>query len=240
MYQKLTKYEANSYYSKYYPKILEFWQKNGHEPRPLILKRLGIKNKQILDIGCGNGLMLKDLVRENKVYGLDISPKLVTQAKRYGIKAQVGDIESKKEIRLPKGSFDILLLFEVFEHLFDSENLIRMSAIFLKDNGIIYMTLPNKTYPKREELIQYSLGSALKHIYGTRIPQSAKRFPDINIQKIPFIKKLLKKYGLKLEKVYGWSWSWEDLSIAEREKLWRTHLKAPDLLLKIKKDNSAT
>ncbi len=179
--------------------------------------------------------MLKGLLKSNDVFGLDISPELVSQAKRHGIRAVVHDIEGRGEIPLPRISFDVVLLFEIFEHLFDPANLLRKSRGTLKDGGTIYMTLPNKMYPKREEIIQMSLESALKSLYGTRIPMGAKRFADINIWGLPRIKRLLEKEGLRLEGIFGWSWSWDELGKGKRESLWRNYAKAPDLLLKIRK-----
>lgn len=230
MYKSLKKQEVKKYYSEYYPKILSYWQKYGHEPRPKILKRLNIKKKRILDIGCRDGSMLKDLLKQNEVYGIDISTKLLKKAKKIGIKTLCCDI-NKKHIPYPESYFDLILLFEIIEHVFFPESVFRKCFRLLKSKGKIYMTLPNRLYPRRIEIIQKSLESALDHAYKGSIPEKAKRFPDINILTLNRIGRLLSKTGFKIKKVYGWSWAFEALNPKERQRLWMNPLKASDLLI---------
>jgi SAM-dependent methyltransferase len=44
-----------------------------------------LKDRHILDIGCGTGLMTQDLVRHNQVWGVDVSAGLLARASGKGI-----------------------------------------------------------------------------------------------------------------------------------------------------------
>lgn len=235
MYKLLEKQEAKEYYSRYYPKILSYWQKYGNEPRPMILKQLKINNKRVLDVGCGNGLILKELVKQNEVHGIDVSTKLLRQAKKIGIKTLYCNLDKKGILPYKKHHFDTILLFEVFEHVFSPKSLLEKCFRVLKPNGTIYMTIPNKSYPKRIEVIQKSLESALSHVYKKSIPLKAMRFPDVNILALNKIRKLLTTTGFRIKKIYGWCWELEGLNPKERQRLWLNPLKASDLLIVIKR-----
>jgi len=235
MYKFLTQKEAPSYYSKYYPKILAYWQKHDHEPRPILLKKLNIKNKSILDIACGDGSILKDLAKHNKVYGVDISDSLLKKARRNGIKTALHNLDEKKDLPYSESFFNVILLFEIVEHLFNPEILFKKCFRILKKNGKIYMTLPNQAYPKRLERIQKSLESALNNVYKEKIPEKAKRFADINIMSISKLKKLLSDTGFQIKKIRGWNWKIEELSAKKRNELWDNPKKSEDLLIVIEK-----
>ncbi|MBU2442179.1 MAG: class I SAM-dependent methyltransferase, partial [Nanoarchaeota archaeon] len=212
MYKFLTQKEASAYYSKYYPKILAYWQKHGHELRPMLLKKLNIKNKCILDIACGDGSILKDLVKNNEVYGIDISESLLRKARKNRVKTALHDLDENNDLPYPDLFFDVSLMLEIVEHLFHPKILFKKCSKVLKKNGKIYMTMPNHAYPGRLETIQKSLESALNHVYKEKIPEKAKRFVDINIMNISKLKKILSDTGFQIKKIHGWNWRIEDLS----------------------------
>ena len=235
MYRLLKRNEAKEYYSLYYPKILSYWQKHGHEPRPLILSKLRVEDKKVLDIGCGNGLMLKDLVRKNEVYGIDISSDLLKQAEKIGIKISLFDFDRNGDFPFLEEYFDAILIFEALEHSFNPYLLLKKSIQVLKTGGVIYVTLPNITYPDRVKIIQKSLKNALENVYKGKVPPNAKRFPDINILTLEQLRDLTQRLGLEIAETNGWSWKWEELETSEREYLWKNAKKAEDLLLTLRK-----
>jgi SAM-dependent methyltransferase len=74
---------------------------------------------RILDIGCGEGLVLRQLMtlwRRTETHGLDIAPELIEAARRIAPQASYvrGSIH-----RLPvaDGSYDLVLCTEVLEHI---------------------------------------------------------------------------------------------------------------------------
>ncbi len=97
---------------------------------------------KLLDIGCNYGIFLT-LARKAgyDVRGVDISKPAATYAKeRSGLEVLNTTV---KEARFPAGSFDIITMFDVLEHLTDPlEDLIEVRRVLKKD-GLFFMTTPN-------------------------------------------------------------------------------------------------
>lgn len=97
----------------------------------------------ILDIGCGIGLLGKELRRKgNKVSGVDISRFSIEKAKKNLDAAFVCDIQNEK-LPFPEGTFDVVLFTEVIEHLpFPEKTMIEISRV-LRHGGFAVITTPN-------------------------------------------------------------------------------------------------
>ncbi len=104
-------------------------------------KNLDLRGKKILDIGCGNGRMGSFFVEHNDVYGIDFSAKAVKEAKKKGIKAQTGDVASG--LPFHDEEFDIILITDVLEHVFDPLGLLQEAKRVLKPGGVLSCILPN-------------------------------------------------------------------------------------------------
>ena len=80
------------------------------------------KEKSALDIGCGDGFLLKKLLEKDKnikVLGLDISPVAIEKAKKNGIECSLVDITEK--LPFEDNSFESVFLLDVLEHVFQPE-----------------------------------------------------------------------------------------------------------------------
>lgn len=98
---------------------------------------------RILDVGCGSGILLRELKRLKLVeeLGIDVSSKAVSLAKRDGINARVFDVTKDDITQL--GRFDVATVFEVLEHIPNPENLL----ITLKRcTPLIFVSIPNTGY----------------------------------------------------------------------------------------------
>jgi 2-polyprenyl-3-methyl-5-hydroxy-6-metoxy-1,4-benzoquinol methylase len=97
----------------------------------------------ILDIGCGIGLLGKELrSKGNKVFGVDISVFSIEKAKKNLDAAFVCDIQNDK-LPFPEGAFDEVLFTEVIEHLpFPEKTMAEISRV-LKPGGFAVITTPN-------------------------------------------------------------------------------------------------
>lgn len=141
------------------------------------------ENLKVLDAGCGTGLcgeLLKKAAPQTSLYGVDISEKMLekaTQKKCYDdlIKADLESYFSSSEKQ-----FDIIVSSDVLTYFGDLKNLISGFAKNLKKNGqIIFTVSANKV--NHSDYYLHPSGRFLHH------------------QK--YIKKLLKKAGLKIEKM---------------------------------------
>ena len=137
----------------------EWWKEDGkfkilHKIRPIrieyILKHTHnnqIKNYEILDIGCGGGLICESLSKlGGNVTGVDFVEKNIQIAKKHAkinklkINYMHGDIE---KIRFKK-KFDIIIMFEVLEHLDDWRKVLKNKFKILKNNGTIIISTINR------------------------------------------------------------------------------------------------
>lgn len=105
----------------------------------------GLENKRILDIGCATGFFGKELKRENNtVIGVDISEKLIDEAKKTLDEAYVLDIENEEwPKQFIENPFDIIICAEVIEHLFDQDAFLKKLKTIMKPEAKLIITSPN-------------------------------------------------------------------------------------------------
>ena len=109
---------------------------------------LPLKNINILDIGCGGGLLTEPMSRLGaNVTGIDASEKNIKIAKAHLIKSKlkINYICSSPEKFKINKKFDVVLNMEIVEHVEDLELFIKKSSEHLKINGIMFIATLNKT-----------------------------------------------------------------------------------------------
>jgi FkbM family methyltransferase len=100
---------------------------------------------RILDVGCSTGGLLALLKEEGykNVRGLDPSPVCVQAAKRlYDIEVTNGAVG---DCRFPSGSFDLLILSSVLEHLRDLRPILARLHELLAADGLLLVRVPDAT-----------------------------------------------------------------------------------------------
>ncbi len=94
----------------------------------------------VLEIGAGGGWNLLPFLKAGaESLGYDYSPTLVDLGRRHGIPMRQG---SSDDIQ---GQFDVIILNHVWEHLLDPVASLKKIVKHLKNEGIIYMAVPNVT-----------------------------------------------------------------------------------------------
>lgn len=102
-----------------------------------------IKNKVILDIGCGVGtllLMLKE--NNNSVYGIDVSETGIKQARENGLACDLVDLNIET-LPFTESYFDIVICLETIEHLENPYHCLREIRRILKPEGMFLVSIPN-------------------------------------------------------------------------------------------------
>jgi len=139
----------------------EWWDSNGkfkvlHTLTPLRIKY--IKNNktlnglEILDLGCGGGLVCEPLARLGaNVTGIDFVKKNIETAKHHA-KISKLDItyinQDLLSIKLNR-QFDIILMLEVIEHLNNWKSAVNKILRHLKPSGKIIFSTINRTFHSR-------------------------------------------------------------------------------------------
>ena len=104
-----------------------------------------VDNKKVLDIGCNTGYGTKILSNTAKsVVGVDISKKAITLANKL-FNGQNLSFKIIDGINLPyhDNEFDIVLSFQVIEHIVDYEIYLSEIKRVLSPDGIVMFTTPN-------------------------------------------------------------------------------------------------
>lgn len=98
-------------------------------------------NGKLLEIGCGNGEMLKNMQKRGwQVTGLDFDPKSVFVAKNKGLNILLGSLE---EQQFPQNSFDAIVMSHVIEHIPDPIALLQECHRILRPKGKLISITPN-------------------------------------------------------------------------------------------------
>lgn len=110
-----------------------------------------LKEGSVLDIGCGDGLLLEHLKNKgHDVSGVDISAKAIEICKQRGLKCSQMDITDK--LPFTDSSFDNVLLIDVLEHLFQPQDVLKEAYRVCKKN--IFISVPNfVSFPARLQVL---------------------------------------------------------------------------------------
>ena len=196
----------------------EWWNPEGkfkplHKFNPVRIKyiknyiiqnfQLNVSNKplkkiDILDIGCGGGLLSEPMYRLGaSVVGIDASQKNIDIAKFHAKKnkLKINYMCATPESLKIKKKFDVILNMEIIEHVDDINFFISSCSKLLKKNGLMFIATLNKT-----------LKSYLFAIIGA---EYVLRWLPIGTHdwekfiKPDDLKKILVKNNLKVEKLDG-------------------------------------
>jgi 2-polyprenyl-3-methyl-5-hydroxy-6-metoxy-1,4-benzoquinol methylase len=109
------------------------------------LKELQISpsgSRRALDIGCGVGVLLRDLAERGwKAEGVEWDAATAALAEQVsGCNVKAGDF---REVELPKGSYDLIVLHHVLEHLDRPKAALKRIADLLAPGGTAVLIYPN-------------------------------------------------------------------------------------------------
>jgi SAM-dependent methyltransferase len=107
----------------------------------LELAQAYLSGKRILDIGTGTGNFLR-LANERgyETTAMELNLESVETLRNEGIKVIVKQIELSD---LASGSFDLICMWEVLEHLAEPKNVLAEAKRLLTDQGILLIMVPN-------------------------------------------------------------------------------------------------
>lgn len=127
--------------------VMRGWPKNRHE----VLVWLSGSGQRVLDVGCGNGIVLYQLRTSfEELCGVELSKVRVESSQKLlrGSPAQVdirqGNIE--EGLDWPDGYFDLVISADVIEHVVDIWSAAQEMVRLLRPGGTLICSTPNFAY----------------------------------------------------------------------------------------------
>ena len=133
---------------KFNPIRIRYIKDNIIKNYKLNLSDKPLKKINILDIGCGGGLLSEPMSRLGaNVVGIDASKKNIEIAKFHAKKnkLKIDYICASPETLKAKKKFDVILNMEIVEHVNDINFFIKQSSNLLKKDGLMFIATLNKT-----------------------------------------------------------------------------------------------
>ena len=120
---------------------------NEHLARYAFAARLA-RGKRVLDAGCGAGYGSAELARTaHSVIGIDVAPEAVdSRAPHYPLPTCTSSRRSCTALPHGDASFDLVVAFEVIEHLPDWRDFLLEVRRVLAPDGQFIVSTPNKLY----------------------------------------------------------------------------------------------
>ncbi|XP_065357633.1 ubiquinone biosynthesis O-methyltransferase, mitochondrial [Calliphora vicina] len=129
----------------------------GNIPPELVNTCQVLKGQQILEVGCGGGILTEQLARLGaQVTGIDLGDELIRAAREHlsqvaspalcdliQYKIEPIDVHVKDKVNY----YDAVIVSEVLEHVEDKIALLTASVQCLKPGGSLFITTINKTIP---------------------------------------------------------------------------------------------
>jgi len=108
--------------------------------RSVLRATLPPRRLRLAEIGCGTGAFLSAAAEFGEVVGVEASPEFLALARGSGFTVLPGSLPDR--LPLDADSCDVVLLFDVLEHLDDDAAALRAVARILKPEGLLVSTVP--------------------------------------------------------------------------------------------------
>ncbi|MDH0341605.1 bifunctional 2-polyprenyl-6-hydroxyphenol methylase/3-demethylubiquinol 3-O-methyltransferase UbiG [Chromobacterium haemolyticum] len=136
----------------------KWWDMSGefkplHEINPLRLgfidERAAITGKQVLDVGCGGGILAESMAsRGAAVTGIDLAKKSLKVAQLHSLESGVAVdyrcVAVEELAEESPASFDVVTCMEMLEHVPDPQSVVRSCASLVKPGGWVFFSTLNR------------------------------------------------------------------------------------------------
>ena len=162
----------------------------------------GKEGLKVLDIGCGNGVLLRQFQKRGCVcFGSDPSPWAREYAEQYGYTL----LPRIEEAGIAPNFFDIITTTSTLEHVARPLEHLKHIIAAVKHGGIIYLTVPNYgSLPIRLRLVQGRLVNPPGHCNYFTAKTLRNLFKQKGLKE-EIAQVRVRSYGIpEIHAVYGW------------------------------------
>lgn len=168
----LARYSSDYFWKEYLPaagapegRIDDAVLDGRHGPMLEMIRGVAPRARRLLEVGSGAGLFLRAASRAGwEVAGLELSSEGARFAReRLGLDVRT---ERAEAMSFEPGSFDVAVMFDVIEHLFDPRAVLEATRRALGPGGLLVVTTPNFDALSRYALgVDWAVLSPLEHMY---------------------------------------------------------------------------
>jgi ubiquinone/menaquinone biosynthesis C-methylase UbiE len=112
-----------------------------------VIEELGDREAIILDVGCGTGEYIANIMTSNSKYwgiGMDINPSFLGERRSNSADLVAG---ASEYLPFRRESIDMIIMIESLEHVRDEGKTLEEVSGALKGMALIYVSVPNRFYP---------------------------------------------------------------------------------------------
>jgi 2-polyprenyl-6-hydroxyphenyl methylase/3-demethylubiquinone-9 3-methyltransferase len=115
-----------------------------------IAERTPLGGAEVLDVGCGGGILSESLARAGaKVTAIDLAPAVLEVARMHlhesGLQVDYREIAVEELATQAPARFDVITCMEMLEHVPDPASVIDACATLLKPGGRMFVSTLNRT-----------------------------------------------------------------------------------------------
>jgi 2-polyprenyl-6-hydroxyphenyl methylase/3-demethylubiquinone-9 3-methyltransferase len=111
----------------------------------------GVRDRQVLDVGCGGGILAEAMARRGAahVLGVDLAVKPLKVAQLHALEAGIDNIDYR-EVAIEAlaaerpATFDVVTCMEMLEHVPDPASVVRACATLVRPGGQLFFSTINR------------------------------------------------------------------------------------------------
>lgn len=133
-------FSTHTYQNVSFAKFSQYWWSNRFFA--MLARRYGRRGSRLLEVGSGLGHLVGRLEPDFKTFGLDLNHWAVARSKSVAKRTAL-QTASAQDLPFPDGSFGVVVIKHIVEHLPDPPRAIHEIGRVLEPNGVLILATPN-------------------------------------------------------------------------------------------------